>query len=147
MERPFTSVGYKWMTALEGEVKAGKEGKVPRLDKQTMFGQSRWGLELCQFQIQWRFSWFCFSTAPLDGRVLEMFSQDLWSLNRWSFPTYFSLKSLIFHNCVKLFSYHEMISDCACWAKCSVSNKGWRWHSSGKVISSITFTFTVITFL
>ena len=43
---------------------------------------------------------------------------------------------------MKLFSYHEMISDCACWAKCSVSNEGWRWHSSGKVISSITFTFT-----
>ena len=37
MERPFTSVGYKWTTALEGEVKTGKEGKVPRLDKQTMF--------------------------------------------------------------------------------------------------------------
>ena len=157
MERPFTSVGYKWTTALEGEVKAGKEGKVPRLDKQTMFGQSRWGLELCQFQIQWRFSWFCFSTARLDGRVLEMFSQDLWSLNRWSFPKHF----LVFFPQLCQWNYFPTMK----WSQIALVGRSavcrtrdgddilpGRWSRQSLSLSLfitfsvITFTFALITF-
>ena len=156
MERPFTSVGYKWTTALEGEVKAGKEGKVPRLDKQTMFGQSRWGLELCQFQIQWRFSWFCFSTARLDGRVLEMFSQDLWSLNRWSFPKHFLV---FFHNCVNetiFLSWNDLRLRLLDEVQCVERGMEMTFFREGDLVnhfhfchynfSVITFTFAVITF-